>query len=114
MSYPNPAPVWRQMLFLTALGDRPDSSQSRQVDFTDLSDTGSDIDIDTLVEHSDQNFSSDSHVFEPWIHNAAKGQVTQASGSNHTSMDRNHIDNQIVAQLSALGARLESMESCMK
>ena len=43
--------------FLTALGVRADSSQSRHV-FTDLSDPGSDIDISALVDHSDQNLSS--------------------------------------------------------
>ena len=43
--------------FLTASGEVAGSSQSGQV-VTDLSDSGSDIDISGLVEHSDQNLSS--------------------------------------------------------
>ena len=41
--------------FLTASGEREDSSQSRKV-FIDLSDSGSDIEISALVDHSDQKF----------------------------------------------------------
>ena len=99
--------------FLTASGDGPASLQSGQVGFTDLSDSGSDIDIDALVDHSDQNLSSDSHVFER-VHNAGKGQASQALGSNHKSTDQNDINTQILAQLKALGARLDNMESSMK
>ena len=40
-------------------GDEPASGQG---DFTDLSDSGSNIDIDALFDHSDQNLSSDSYV----------------------------------------------------
>ena len=44
--------------FLTALGDQADLSPSGQVGYTDLSDScRSDIDISTLLEHSDQNLS---------------------------------------------------------
>ena len=96
--------------FLTVSGDRPDSSQSRQVAFTDLSDSGSDIATDALIDHSDQNLSPHSHVFEQRVHNAGKDLEPQASGSNHTSTDQN----QILAQFSALGARLDSMESSLK
>ena len=84
------------------LGDGPVSSQSGQVGFTDLSDSGSAIDIDALVDHSDQNLSSDSYVFE-MVHNVGKGQVPQASGSNHNSTDQNHINKQILAKLNVLG-----------
>ena len=41
--------------FLTASGDKPDFSQSGQAGFTDLSHSRSDIDIDALIDHSDQN-----------------------------------------------------------
>ena len=41
--------------FWTASRDGPVSSQSGQVGFTDLSYSGPDIDINALVEHSDQN-----------------------------------------------------------
>ena len=94
--------------FLTALGEGPSSSQSRQVGFADLSDSGSDIDIDALVDHSDQSLSSDSHVLDR-VHNTDKGHAPQAMGSNQSSVDQNHINTQILAQLSALGARLDSM-----
>ena len=99
--------------FWTASGDGPVSSQSRQVCFTDLSDSGSNIDIDALVDHSDQNLSSDSHVLER-VHNAGKGQAPQASGSNHNSTDQNFINTQILAQLNVLWDRLDSMENSMK
>ena len=42
--------------FLTASGEGADSSQSGQV-VTDLSDSGSDIDISALIEHSNQNLA---------------------------------------------------------
>ena len=100
--------------FLTASGDRADSSQSRQVGFTDLSDSGSDMNIDALIDHSDQNLPPNSHAFDHQVHKADKGQAPQASGLNHISMDQNHINSKILAQLSALGARLDSMESSMK
>ena len=44
--------------------DRADSPLSGQVGFTDLSDSGSDIDIHDLVDHSDQNLSSNAYVLE--------------------------------------------------
>ena len=49
---------------LDASGERADSSKSGQVVFTDLSDSGSDIDISALVEQSDQNLSSSPVTFE--------------------------------------------------
>ena len=61
--------------FLMGSGDRADSPQSGQVGFTDLSDSGSDIDIDALGDHSDQNLSSNSHVSKHQVHNAGKGQA---------------------------------------
>ena len=92
---------------MTASGDGPASSQSGQVGFTDLSDSGSDIDIDAFVDHSDQNLSSDSQVFDR-VHNTGKGH------HNHNPTDKNHISTQILAQLNVLGARLDNMESSMK
>ena len=44
-------------VFFMALGDRADSSQTGQVGSTDLSDSRSNINIDALIEHSDQNLS---------------------------------------------------------
>ena len=99
--------------FLTVSGEGPSSSQPGQVCFTDLSDFGSDIDIDALVDHSDQNLSSESHGFDR-VHNAGKGHTPQPMGSNQSNVDQNQIYTQILAQLSALGARLDSMESTMK
>ena len=59
--------------FLTVSRDGPVFSQSVQkVGFTAFSDSGSDIDIDALVDHLDQNLSSDSHVFER-VYNFGKG-----------------------------------------
>ena len=83
-------------------GDGPISSKSRQVGFTDLCDSGSDIDIDALVDHSDQNLSSDSHVFER-VHYTCKGQAPQASSSNHNPTDQNHINAKILVQPNVLG-----------
>ena len=99
--------------FLTASGEGADSSQSRQV-VTDLSDSGSDIDISALMEHSDQNLSSSPVHSGPGIQKPRKGQASQASGSNVGLMEQQHINTQILTQLSALGARLDSMESSMK
>ena len=99
--------------FLTASGEGADSSQSGQV-VTDLSDSGSDIDISALVEHSDQNLSSNPIVSGPGVQKARKGQASQASGLNVVLMEQQHINTQILTQLSALGARLDSMENSMK
>ena len=99
--------------FLTASGEGPSSSHSGQVDFTDLSDSGSDIDIDALVDHSDQNLSPTPHGLEG-VHKAGRGHTPQSMGSNQTDVDQNHINTQILAQLTALGARLDNMESSMK
>ena len=66
-----------------------------------------------MVDHSDQNLSSDSHVLDR-VHNTDKDHAPQAMGSNHSNVDQNHINTQILAQLSALGARLDSMESSIK
>ena len=94
--------------------DRADSLQSGQVGFTDLSDSRFDIDEDALIDHSDQNLSPNPHVFDHQVYKPDKGQAPQASGSNQISMDQNHISSKVLAQLSALGARLDSMESSMK
>ena len=52
--YTNPAPVGVSAESLMALWDQADSSQSGQIDNTDLSDSsGSGIDISTLFDHSD-------------------------------------------------------------
>ena len=83
--------------FLSMSGDRADSSQSRQVGFTDLSDSGSDIDIDALIDHSEQNLSPNSHGFDHQVHKTDKGQASQASGSNQAAMDQNHINSQILS-----------------
>ena len=99
---------------MPASGDRTDSSQSEQVGFTDFSDSGSDIDIYGLIDHSDQNSSSNSHAFDYQVHKADKDQAPQPSGSNHISIDQNHINSKILEQLSALGARLDSMKNSMK
>ena len=99
--------------FLTASGEGPSSSQPGQVGFTDLSDSRCDIDMDVLVDHSDQNLSSDSHGFDR-VHNTGKGHAPQSIGSNQSNVDQNHINTQILAQLSVFGARLDSMETTMK
>ena len=99
--------------FLTASGEGPLSTHSGQIGFIDLSDSGSDIDIDALVDHSDQNLSSDSHGFDQ-VHNTGKGRAPQSTGSNQSAVDQNHINTQVLAQLSSLGARLDNMESTMK
>ena len=64
MPYPNPAP---DADFFMASGDRPDSSHSGQVGFTDLSDSGADIDIDALIYHSDQNLSPNFRFRAPGL-----------------------------------------------
>ena len=99
--------------FLTSSGEGPSLSQSGQVGFANLSDSGSDVDIDALVDHADQNLSSDSHVLDR-VYNTDKGRAPQAMCSNQSSVDQNHINTQILALLSALGARLDSMESSIK
>ena len=99
--------------FLTASGEGADSSQSGQV-VTDLSDSGSDIDTSALVEHSDQNLSSSPIVSGPGVQKARKGQASQALGLNVAVMEQQHINTQILTQLSALEARLDSMENSMK
>ena len=99
--------------FLTASGEGADSSQSGQV-VTDLSDSGSDIDISALIEHSDKNLSSSPAHSGPGVQKARKSQASQASGSNVGLMEQQHINTQILTQLSALGARLDSMENSMK
>ena len=99
--------------FLMASGEAADSSQSGQV-VTDLSDTGSDIDISPLIEHSDQNLSSSPVLSGPSVQKARQGQASQASGSNVALMEQQHINAQILTQLSALGARLDSMENSKK
>ena len=99
--------------FLTASGEGPSSSHSGQVGFTDLSDSGSNIDIDALVDHSDQNLSPTPHGLEG-VHKAGRGHTPQSMGSNQTDVDQNHINTEILAQLTALGARLDNMESLMK
>ena len=99
--------------FLTASGKGADSSKSGQV-VTDLSDSGSDIDISALIEHSDQNLSSSPVVSGHGVQKARQGQASQASGSNVALMEQQHINTQILSQLSALGARLDSMENSMK
>ena len=99
--------------FLTASGEGADSLQSEQV-VTDLSDSGSDINISALIEHSDQNMSSSPVVSGHGVQKARQGQASQASGSNVALMEQQHINTQILSQLSALGARLDSMENSMK
>ena len=98
---------------MTASGDGPSSSQSGQVGFADLSDSGIKFEIDALVEHSDQNLSSVFHVLDR-VHNTGKGHALQATGSNQSNVDQNHINTKILAQVSALGARLDNMESSIK
>ena len=99
--------------FLTASGGGADSSQSGQV-VTDLSDSGSDIDVSALVDHSDQNLSSSPIFSGQGVHKAREGQASRPSGSNAALTDQQYINSQILSQLSALGARLDSMESSMK
>ena len=99
--------------FLTASGEGPSLSHSGQVGFAYLSDSGSDIDIDALVDHSDQNLSPIPHGLER-VHKAGRGHTPQSMGSNQTDVDQNHINTQILAQLTALGARLDNMKSSMK
>ena len=69
-----------------ATGDRADSAQSGQLGFNDLSDSRSDIHMDALVDHSDQNVSSNSHVSEHWVHNADKSLAPQVSVLNHSQI----------------------------
>ena len=100
--------------FLTASGEEADSSQSGQV-VTDLSDSGSDIDIPALIEHFDQNLSSSPVISGHGVQKARQGQASQASGSNVALTEQQHIINiQIVSCLNALGARLDNMENSMK
>ena len=99
--------------FLTASGDGVNSSQSGQV-FTDLSDSGSDIDISGLLEHSDQNLSPIHTPSQSGVTETRQGQASQASGSNCDPTDQNYINTQILAQLGALGPRRDSMENSMK
>ena len=87
--------------FLTASGKGADSSKSGQV-VTDLSDSGSDIDISALIEHSDQNLSSSPVVSGHGVQKARQGQASQASGSNVALMEQQHINTQILSQLSAV------------
>ena len=54
--------------FLTASRDRADSSQSGQ-----LGDSGSNIDIDALIDHSDQNVSPNPHDFDHQVLKADRG-----------------------------------------
>ena len=61
--------------FLTASRGGADSSQSGQV-VTDLSDSGSDIDISALVDHSDQNLSSSQIFSSQGVQKASEGQVS--------------------------------------
>ena len=75
---------------------------------------GSDIDISALIEHSDQNLSSSPVVSGHGVQKARQGQASQASGSNVALMEQQHINTQILSQLSVLGARLDSMENSMK
>ena len=96
---------------MTASGEGADSSQSGQV-VTDLSDSGSDI--PALIEHSDQNLSSSPVISGHGVQKARQGQASQATGLNVALMERQHINTQILSQLSALGARLDSMENSMK
>ena len=67
--------------------DGPSHSHSGQVGFADLSDSGTDIDIDALVEHSDQKLSSDSNVLD-MVHNTGKCHAPQATGSNQSNVDQ--------------------------
>ena len=99
--------------FLTASGGGADSVQTGQV-VTDLSDSGSDIDISALVDHSDQNLSSSPIFSGRGVHKATEGQASHPSGSNAALTDQQYINSQILSQLSALGARLDSMENSMK
>ena len=82
--------------------------------FTDLSDSRSDIHISGLIEHSDQNLSPIHTPLQSGVTETSHGQASQASGSNRDLTDQNHINPQILAQLRALGARLDSMENSMK
>ena len=50
----------------------------------------------------------------PSVQKASQGQASQASGSNVALMDQQHINAQILTQLCALGARLDSMENSKK
>ena len=97
--------------FLTASGEGADSSQSGQV-VTELSDSGSDIDISALVEHSD--LSSSPVISGHGVQKARQGQASQVSGSNAALTEQQYINSQILSQLSALGARLDSMGYSMK
>ena len=81
---------------------------------TDLSDSGSDIDISALIEHSDQNLSSSPVASGHGVQKARQGQASQDLGSNVGLMEQQHINTQILSQLSVLGARLDSMENSMK
>ena len=99
--------------FLTASGDGVNFSQSGHV-FTDLSDSESDINISGLIEHSDQNLSPIHTPLQSGVTETSQGQASQALGSNRDLTDQNHINAQNLAQLRALGARLDSMENSMK
>ena len=63
-----------------------------------------------MIDQSDQNLSSTSHMFGNWVQDAGQGQVPQDSGSNHSLTDQSHINSPILAQLSSLGAQLDNME----
>ena len=81
------------LIFLWCREDQADSSLSGQVGYTDLSDSfGSDIDISTLIDHSDQNLCPMSHGFGPRVQDANQGQASHSSGLNHGFMDKCHIN----------------------
>ena len=67
-----------------------------------------------MTDHSDQNFSTILHMFGNRDQDAGHGQASQASGSNHSLTDQCHVNNQMLAQLNALCARLDNMESSIE
>ena len=95
--------------FLAASWGSLDPQHSGQV-LSEQSDSGSDIDISSLLDISNQNLSfSDSGSVN---HGAAVGGNgdPKASGSNPVNVDQNMINQQILAQLNVLGKRLNSIE----
>ena len=77
---------------------------------SDQSDSGSDIDISGLLDISNQNlsFSDSSSVNHGAAVSGSGG--PKASSCSPINVDQNMINQQILAQLNALGKRLNSIE----
>ena len=97
--------------FLT--GSLEASGQAGQVSDSDQSDiSGSDIDISTLLNTSEQNSPISSPV-KGKTHTTKSGQMSQGLGEGGSSdhVTQNDINHIILSQLTALGERLANIEN---